>query len=432
MSTTWVNWGRSAIAHPSAVLRPTSTEEVAEIVREAAAVGRRVKAVGSGHSFTAIAATDGVMLRLDRLDRVVRADAATGLVTVQGGIRLRELNAVLDRLGLALPNLGDIDEQTITGALSTGTHGTGGALHGIARAVAGVRLVAGDGTVHDLTASDDLLGAAQVSLGALGVVTEVTLQCVPAFLLHAREEPMSLDAVWSDLDALVDGNDHFELYWWPHTRATSTKRNNRVPSGTERAPVARVRHLLEDEVLSNGALEAMCRVGTAKPAWVPRFNGVAARALSAREYTDRSFDVFCSRRRVRFREMEYAVPREAVRDVVEELAAWVERSGLTISFPVEIRFTAPDDVWMSTGHERANAYVAVHQYVRRPFAEYFAGAEEIFTAYEGRPHWGKIHTRDAAYLRKHYARFEDFVAARDRLDPQRTFANDYLRRVLGD
>ncbi|TCI99073.1 D-arabinono-1,4-lactone oxidase [Aeromicrobium sp. IC_218] len=431
MSTTWVNWGRSAVAHPSAVLRPSSTEEVVELVREAAAVGRRVKAVGSGHSFTSIAATDGVMVEMTRMTRVLHADAATGRVRVEGGLPLRELNRLLDALGLALPNLGDIDHQTITGAVSTGTHGTGGRLHGISKAVVGVRLVTGTGEVLDLAEGDDLFGAARVSLGALGVVTEVVLQCVPAFLLHAREEPMALDAVWEGLDDLVDGNDHFELYWWPHTRRTSTKRNNRVPAGTEPRPVSRARHLLEDEVLSNGAFGAICRVGTAKPSWVPAINRLNARALSAREFTDRSHEVFCSPRRVRFREMEYAVPREAVRDVVEELAAFVDRSGLTVSFPVEIRFTAADDVWMSTGHERDNAYVAVHQYVQRPFAGYFAGAEDIFTAYEGRPHWGKIHTRDAAYLGKQYARFDDFLAARDRLDPERTFANAYLDRVLG-
>ncbi len=431
MSTTWVNWGRSAIAHPTAVLRPTSTAEVVEIVREAAAVGRTVKAVGSGHSFTAIAATDGVMIEMTRMTRLLHADAATGLVRVEGGLPLHRLNPLLDQLGLALPNLGDIDHQTITGAVSTGTHGTGGRLHGIAKAVVGVKLVTGTGEVLDLAEGDELFGAARVSLGALGVVTEVVLQCVPAFLLHAREEPMALDAVWEQLDHLVDDNDHFELYWWPHTRRTSTKRNNRVPAGTERRPVGRARHLLEDEVLSNGAFGAICRLGTARPGWVPGINRLNARALSAREYTDRSFDVFCSPRRVRFREMEYAVPREAVQDVVEELAAFVERSDFTVSFPVEIRFTAPDDVWMSTGHERANAYVAVHQYVQRPFEQYFEGAEAIFTAYEGRPHWGKIHTRDAAYLAEHYSRFGDFVAARDRLDPERTFANAYLDRVLG-
>jgi FAD-linked oxidoreductase len=431
MSTTWVNWGRSAIAHPTAVLRPTSTAEVVELVREAAAVGRRVKAVGSGHSFTSIATTDGVMVEMSRMTRLLHGDASTGLVRVEGGLRLRELNRLLDALGLALPNLGDIDHQTITGAVSTGTHGTGGRLHGISKAVVGVRLVTGTGEVLDLAEGDELFGAARVSLGALGVVTEVVLQCVPAFLLHAREEPMALDAVWEGLDDLVDGNDHFELYWWPHTRRTSTKRNNRVPAGTEPRPVGRARHLLEDEVLSNGAFGAICRLGTARPGWVPAINRVNARALSAREFTDRSHEVFCSPRRVRFREMEYAVPRAAVREVVEELAAFVDRSDLTVSFPVEVRFTAADDVWMSTGHERDNAYVAVHQYVQRPFERYFAGAEAIFAAHEGRPHWGKIHTRDADYLRKQYARFDDFVAARDRLDPERTFTNAYLDRVLG-
>jgi FAD-linked oxidoreductase len=429
--TDWTNWSRSVEAHPVRIEHPASTVDVQRIIREAATAGLNVKAVGASHSFTAIAATDGVLLRLDRMSRIVAHDSATGRVRVQAGISLHDLNPQLKALGLALPNLGDVDPQSVAGAVSTGTHGTGGKLFGISAAVVGVQLVTADGEVREIDESHPWFGAARVTLGALGIVTEVTLQCVPAFLLHAREEPMALADVLDQVDALVDDNDHFEFYWFPHTEKALTKRNNRVAEGTERKPVGRFRHWLDDEFLSNTVFEGLNRVVARQRSWIPRVNSVAASVLSPREYVDDSFNVFVSSRTVRFRESEFAMPREALPSVLAELKAWFGAGHENISFPIEVRFTAADDVWMSTGHERDNCYVAVHQYWRTDYQAYFAAAQDIFTAHEGRPHWGKIHTLDASYFARTYTRFEDFVKVRNELDPGRTFTNDYLTRVLG-
>lgn len=431
MSVLWQNWGRSVRAHPRRVVHPASTAEVVEAVRSARAEGLTVKAYGAGHSFTPIAATEGVLLRLDRMDAVLSHDAVTSRVRVQAGISLHALNPRLQELGLALPNLGDVDPQSVAGAVSTGTHGTGHRLQGISAAVVGVQLVTADGEVLEVDEQHPWFGASRVTLGALGIVTELTLQCVPAFLLHAREEPMALPEVLERLPELVEDNDHFEFYWFPHTEKALVKRNNRVPDGTERAPVGRVRHLVDDELLSNGLFEVANRVGRRVPALVPRINRVSGSALSAREYVDHSHAVFVSPRRVRFRESEFAMPRAALPDVIAGLQRWFSAGHETVSFPIEVRFTAADDVWMSTGHERDNCYVAVHQYHRLDPTAYFAAAQGLFVAHEGRPHWGKMHTLDATYLRERYARFDDFVAVRDELDPQRVFTNPYLDRVLG-
>jgi FAD-linked oxidoreductase len=428
---TWTNWSRSVEAHPVRVEHPASTADVQRIVRDAATAGLTVKAVGASHSFTPIAATEGVQLRLDRMCRIVAHDSVTGRVRVQAGISLHDLNPLLKALGLALPNLGDVDPQSVAGAVSTGTHGTGGKLFGISAAVVGVQIVTADGEVLEVDESHAWFGAARVTLGALGIVTEVTLQCVPAFLLHAREEPMALPDLLDQVDALVDDNDHFEFYWFPHTEKALTKRNNRVAEGTERQPVGRFRHWLDDEFLSNTVFEGLNRVVARKRSWIPRVNSIAASVLSPREYVDDSYNVFVSSRTVRFRESEFAMPREALPSVLAELKAWFGADHENISFPIEVRFTAADDVWMSTGHERANCYVAVHQYWRTDYQAYFAAAQDIFTAHEGRPHWGKIHTLDATYFAKTYERFEDFVNVRDELDPNRTFTNPYLTRVLG-
>jgi FAD-linked oxidoreductase len=427
----WQNWGRNIETWPTRIAHPASTADVVALVREAISAGLPVKAVGASHSFTAIGATDGILLKLDRMARILATDTATGRVRVQAGISLHDLNPQLKARGLALANLGDIDPQSVAGAVSTGTHGTGGRLHGIATSVVGVQLVTAAGDVLEIDEDHEWFGASRVTLGALGIVTEVTLQCVPAFLLHAREEPMALPEVLGRVDELVDDNDHFEFYWFPHTEKTLTKRNNRVPAGTERQPLSRFRHWLDDELLSNTAFEVINRAVTRRRSWIPRVNSIAGSTLGAREYVDDSYNVFVSPRSVRFRESEFAMPRAALPHVLDELARWFGTGEENISFPIEVRFTAADDVWLSTGHERDNCYVAVHQYWRSDYRAYFAAAQDIFTAHEGRPHWGKLHTLGADYFSQAYARFDDFVAVRDHLDPGRTFSNPYLDRVLG-
>jgi L-gulonolactone oxidase len=424
----WQNWAGNQTADPVAVEHPSYREDLVRIVREAGS--RHVKAVGAGHSFTPIAVTDGIQVELDRYDRLVAVDSETARVTVEAGMPLHRLNALLLRLGLGLTNMGDVDAQTISGAISTGTHGTGRASASLAAQVVGLEVVVADGTVVTCSATEepDLFAAARVGLGALGLLSTVTVQAEPAFLLEADERPMPLDEVLDGIDGLIADNDHFELYWFPHTTTALVKRNNRV-DGPPR-PLG-LRGWVDDELLSNGLFELTCRLCAARPGLTPRVNGFAAKALGARTYVDAAPRVFTSPRRVRFKEMEYAIPRDALTGVVRELQAFVDSSGLRISFPVEVRVAPADDVWLSTASGRDSAYVAVHVFRGTEHERYFDGAERIFTAAGGRPHWGKLHTRTADDLRAGYPRFDDFVALRDRLDPDRRFTNAYLDRVLG-
>jgi FAD/FMN-containing dehydrogenase len=240
---------------------------------------------------------------------------------------------------------------------------------------------------------------------------------------------MPLERVLADFDELWAENEHFEFYWFPHTGSTNTKRNNRS-AGPEK-PVSPVAGWIEDEFLSNGVFQVAQWVGRAVPATVPAIARISSTALSARSYTDIPYKVFTSPRRVHFVEMEYAVPREALTETLRELKAMVDRSGLRVSFPVEVRTAPADDITLSTASGRDSAYVAVHMFRGTPYQAYFTAAERIFTAHEGRPHWGKVHTRDAEYFSRAYPRFAEFTELRDRLDPDRRFQNDYLRRVLG-
>ncbi|TJZ41565.1 FAD-binding protein [Streptomyces piniterrae] len=431
----WRNWAGNVTARPARTVAPASTEELAAAVRAAAEDGLTVKAAGTGHSFTAVAATDGLLIRPERLTGVRKVDREAGTVTVAAGTPLKRLNETLSAHGLSLTNMGDIMEQTVSGATSTGTHGTGRDSASLTAQITGLELVTADGTVLTCSAGGNeenaaVFAAARLGLGALGVITELTFAVEPEFLLTAREEPMTFDEVTDRFDELAAENEHFEFYWFPHTGNCNTKRNNR--SQGPAAPPGKVSGWVDDELLSNGVFRAACAVGRAFPAAIPGIAKVSSRALSPRTYTDIPYKVFTSPRRVRFLEMEYAVPREAAVAVLAELKALVERSDFKISFPVEVRTAPADDIPLSTASGRDTAYVAVHMYRGTPHHAYFAATERIMTAHGGRPHWGKLHTRDAGHLADAYPRFTEFTALRDRLDPERRFANDYLRRVLGD
>ena len=427
---TWANWAGNQACAPSAVEHPASEDELAALVKQAAAEGRTVKPVGAGHSFTDIACTDGVQVRLDRYGEILEADRATGRVTVQAGITLGRLNDLLWEMGLALPNLGDIAYQSIAGAVSTSTHGTGIKLGGLATQIAALRVVTGDGSVLSASADEDpdLFGAARVGLGAVGLLSTVTLQTVPAFNLRAVEEPMRMDAVLRDIDRHVEDNDHFEFYWVPHTGWALTKRNNRTddPVGGR----TKTKEFIERTLLENVAFGAVCRVGRWRPSLIPRLSK-ALPSTGRSEYVNRSYRVFTSPRLVHFYEMEYSIPRDAAPDALRQLMAFVDRSGLRLSFPVEVRFTAPDDIYLSTANGEERVYIAVHVYQGMPYEQYFRGVEAIMQPLGGRPHWGKLHYRTAENLAPVYPDWDRFQAVRRRTDPEGRFANSYLDRVLG-
>ena len=430
----WSNWSGLATAHPAQELTPEHPDEVVDAVIVARSHGLGVKMVGTGHSFTDIAVADGLLLRPDRLTGIRSVDRDTMTVTVLAGTPLHELNARLHGLGLALHNLGDIDRQTVAGAISTGTHGTGGRWASLSAQVAGFELVTADGAVlHARPDGDELeaslFAAGRVGLGALGVLTAVTFHVEPAFTLEAVEEPMRWAEVLDRFDELADNHHHFEAYWFPHTDRMLTKADDRTLDDPD--PLPRLRSYVDDELLSNTVFGGLNRVGNVAPRTIATINAVAARALSARTYSDASYRVFISPRRVVFREMEYAVPRAVGMQALTEVRALIEQRGWRISFPVEIRHAPADDIWLSTAHERASVYLAFHVNARTDHTAYFTEVEQVLKTYDGRPHWGKLHTRVAHDLEPAYPRFGDFVALRDRVDPERVFTNRYLDRVVG-
>jgi L-gulonolactone oxidase len=428
--TSWTNWGKNQACSPVAIRHPGSEDEIVQCVQEALDAEHRVKVVGAGHSFTSIACTDGVLVDLDRYGRVLGHDESADTVTVEAGIPLHRLCDELDRRGLAMENMGDINRQTLAGATQTGTHGTGLRFGNLSSRIVALRLVTADGSVLDCSPDShpEVFAAARVGLGALGVVSTVTLQCVPAFRVHAVEEPMLVDEVLAHLDELVADNDHYEFYWVPHTRWALTKRNRRTDEPAQ--PRGRVKEFVDDIALPNLAFGAACRVGRRWPTLIPRLAKMIP-SSGRIEYVDRSDRVFTSPRLVKFWEMEYAIPREALPEALGRVRGLVAALGTPLSFPVEVRVAAGDDIPLSTAQGRETGYIAVHVYRGTPYDAYFAGVEQIMDEYGGRPHWGKMHFQSHETLASRYPRWNEFQEVRAALDPTGRFGNPYLDRVLG-
>lgn len=432
-SPTWSNWSRTVTCAPAVTFRPRDVAEIVNAVKHAEQTGRRLRPRGAGHSSTALAATGDVVVDLSGWAGVQGADLATGTVTVRSGTPLHRLNAALDDLGLALTNLGDIDRQTIAGAISTGTHGTGRRIGGMPTQVREIEMVLADGTVT--TCSDrhrpDLFAAARVGLGALGVITTVTLQCEPAFALAAEEYPEPVEHMMERFPQYASDNDHLDLYWFPYSRQGIVKRYNRLPPGTPVAPLGGIRRWFERDLTENTAFGLVCRTARALPHTTGRLSRACSALTSHLSYSDRSYRVLTTRRRVRFVECEYALPFGALRHVFDALRTAVPRLRHPVMFPVEVRVSAADDIWLSPAYGRETVYVSAQQFAGMPYHEYFDVFESIAVEAGGRPHWGKVHTRTLETLRDRFPRMNDFRRVRAEVDPQGRFHNAHLDRVLG-
>jgi L-gulono-1,4-lactone dehydrogenase len=437
VTATWRNWAGNQRSTPQAVVRPNDEAAVVDVVGAAARRGGRVRTVGAGHSFTGLVATDGTLLDLAAIRGVRHVDRTTGVATIAAGTTLAAASAELAEHGRAFENLGDIAVQSVAGATATATHGTGARFGNLASTIVGLRLVTGDGDVLDVDGErdPDLLRAARVHLGALGVVTEVRLRTVPAFTLEASERIQHVDEVLADLDGFVDGHDHAEFFWFPGSEAPDrpgglalVKRQQR--SQAPARPRGKVEAFVGDELVSNALLGAIVRVSDHLPA-ASRAIHAALGKLPDSSYAERSDRVFASPRRVRFVEMEQSVPREAFPEAFARVRRLFAERGRHEPFPVECRWVAGDDADLSPAHGDDRAYLAVHLSPRRHDAAFFAAVEEALVPLGARPHWGKLHQRTATDLARAYPRWNAFQEVRRTLDPTGTFANDHLDRVLG-
>lgn len=427
--TTWRNWSGAVEAHPSDFLRPADLEALRASLREAGARGSTVRVVGSGHSFPPLCATDETMVSLDALSGLESVDEAAREATVWAGTNLRALGKQLAARGLAMENLGDINKQSLGGALGTGTHGTGarfGVLSTQARALTLVT-ARGDAVECSEEVEPEVFRAAQVSLGALGVVAKVRMRLLPAYRLKLTRRNLSLEECLAGLEEARAKHRHFEFYWFPHTDRVMTKAMDPTDEPPRGVGPAR---WLSELVMENAVFGAVSRACRMRPSLCASVSRLSAKLASEGVFTSASHELFATPRLVHFQEMEYSVPVERGPDCLRELHAYVERERPPVHFPVEYRFVRADDIPLSPAHGSDRAFIAVHQYVGMPLEPYFSGAEAIFRNHGGRPHWGKLHTQTAATLRTLYPRWDDFQRVRERLDPEGRFLNPYLRRLF--
>ncbi|MGI8846972.1 MAG: D-arabinono-1,4-lactone oxidase [Candidatus Dormibacteria bacterium] len=430
MTDVWRNWSGDQRCSPARLRRPANVAEVRAAVGEATDAGEVVRVVGAGHSFNDIVSTPGTLLDIAAMDRLLDVDPGKGLVRVEAGITIRALGPQLARHGLAMANLGDIDSQSIAGAISTGTHGTGAHLGNISSQVVALQLVTAGGDTVEITDSDgETLRAARVSLGALGVITAVTLQCVPLFVVRRRAGSVPLEEILDDFPERAAQHDRLEFFVFPYADKALVKITDTVAQRA--SPLPSWKRYLEDVVLENRAFDLACQVGRRFPTAIPAINRVSTAVAGSGERLDYGYRVFATRRDVRFTEMEYAIPLQHAARAVRAAMALVQRERLPVNFPLEVRCATDDDAFLSPAYGRPTCHISVHTFSGMDFRRYFREVETIMEGMGGRPHWGKRHSQTADSLESRYPRWHAFQAVRRRLDPAGRFSNQHIERVLG-
>jgi FAD-linked oxidoreductase len=430
MGNQWKNWSGSVQFEPHGVHYPTSEDEVCVLVRQAAAAGQRIRVVGAAHSFTPLISTDQLLISLDRMSGLIGSDKATLRAWAWAGTRLKALGALLHAEGLAMENLGDIDVQSIAGALSTGTHGTGVQFGTLSTQLRGITLVDGLGELRTLRFDHDGddFKAAQISLGALGIITRVEIQAVPSYKLTYVAAKATLSDMLANLDSYKSKNRNFECYYFPFTETCQTKELNVSQADPDKRGFGR---WFNDMFMENGVFSVLSNVSRFVPGTAATVSKISAWGASSGKTTAWSHQVFATPRLVRFQEMEFNIPQEHFKDAMGEIVATIRQRNFRVHFPLECRWVKGDDILISPAHGRDSAYIAAHMYKGMPYKDYFETLEAILKRYGGRPHWGKMHTFTSADCAARYPRWADFQAIRARFDPQGIFLNAYLERLFG-
>ena len=418
------NWSESVHFNPSEIHAPATEADLIALVKQCYADSKQIRVVGSGHSFTRLIETDKILVSLDKLSGLISADKDKVQATVWAGTKIKALGELLADVGMAQANMGDIDVQSVAGAISTGTHGSGVTLGSIATQVVSLRLLTANGDIITCSETEnrEIFKMAQVSIGLLGIITQVTLQCDPAYTLDYQWYASPLDDVLSNLDQLKQ-NRNFEFFWIPHTDKTLVKVMNKTDNPAQSKSVLR---RFNDNIIENAVLWILSVWARQFPSQSRRVARIIASLISDGHDVTASHDTFATVRLVKFQEMEYNIPAKHFVDCLRDIQACISENDIQVHFPIECRFVAPDDIPLSPAYQRESAYLAVHMYKGMPYRNYFDKVETIFRNYEGRPHWGKMHTRTADELRQLYACWDDFMQLRAQLDPNGMFVNAYL------
>ncbi|OAD74131.1 hypothetical protein PHYBLDRAFT_177426 [Phycomyces blakesleeanus NRRL 1555(-)] len=426
------NWAKTFSCTSELYFTPISEQQVIEIVLLAKKYKKNVKVCGSGHSPSDLACTKGFLINIDKLDTVLTVDDKKHTMTVEAGISLHKLHVVLRENGLSLSNLGSISDQSIAGVMATATHGTGAHYGCLSTLILDITLVTADGQVVYCSSSvqPDIFNAARCNLGALGVVTKVTLQAEPDFRLEAIQRPYKFPDVLADWTNVIHSAEHVRVWWYPHTDDCVVWRANRTTKPKEHKPTS----WLIERGFGVHVYEAMLNTSRYQPALIPAITKLMFKTVHSREQhvVDDSNKVFNFDCLFPQYVNEWAIDWNDAPEALRQLDIFITQNDLKVHFPVEIRFVDEDDIWLSPAYGRKTCYIGVIMYRPYgnpvPYKKYWKAYEDIMRSFGGRPHWAKAHGQSRKDLEASYPKFHDFLKVRDQLDPEEMFVNDYLKR----
>jgi len=428
----WTNWSGGVVCKPREIVAPKDEVALAVAVRQSKGP---VRVPGTGHSFTPLNATDGTLIDLAAFSGLKGFDPNANVATLGAATRLWEIGPLLHPRGVALKNMGDIDRQTLGGVVGTGTHGTGVTLGSLSSQVSGFRLLLASGEILQCSPSQnpEIFAAGRTSIGSLGVMLDIAMSVRPAYKLIEKNFLLPIEELWEKLDAFVAENRHFEFFWFPYSEVAACKSLN---ESTEPAPEPRSAERMRERGEKSGAdtrtFSLINEVLPYAPFVLRAAHRLFSGSMSGASRVRWSHEIFPSPRTVRFNEMEYAIPYERGPDTIRKIVSEIRKRRINTGFPIEYRTVAADDVWLSPFYQRKSATIAVHQYHRVNTAKLFDMCESVFRSVDGRPHWGKRHTRTRDEFAEIYPKFADFRALRTRLDPEGKFLNAHLRTIFED
>ena len=428
---TFKNWDDTLECSPKAFYQPSTEAEVIDIVREVESRHQTLRAFGAGHSWSPLVPTSDALINLDNLSSILSVDPATRRVTTQAGIRLKQLNAQLPNYNLAMKQLGSIEEQSISGAFSTATHGTGIDYPPLPSLISSMRIIGSGGRIIDIDAEaqPELMSAARTSLGAFGIITQVTLQCVPAHNLETVAYPLPFEEAAAKIPALIKANERVRLYWFANTDVIQVMLYNHTDKPV--SPKNQFADWFQNIVIKHELYQLLLDAGYQIPGLVGPINQFGAKVgFVKEERVDRSDRIILIPLPPPHQETEYAVPVDKAGEALRLTRKLVEAADYKLNIPLEIRFAAADDVMLSPCYQRASCYVGAYTFGEQFAAPYFNGFEGLMKSLGGRPHWGKHITVSAEELRSLYPKYDRWNQIRKQLDPNGTFANDWIKQMF--
>jgi len=425
------NWGGNVRFNPEQVMTPANTQDIIAIVHQARNRKKKIRVIGAGHSFSPLVATNQYLIDLKHMNQLLSVDHKALTATFAAGVNIRQLTTELWQHGLALANQGDINHQTLAGAISTGTHGTGMNFGSLSSFVTALEFVDGTGQVQniDTTMPDDLIYAAQIQLGTFGILTKITVQCEKRFVLRDVRQIYTLEDCLQRIDDQIKSQRHVEFFWFPYSKLAQIKALNVVDLPNPRSKIAA---FFNDEIVERYLYSGLCEMTKKIRPMAKHTSRLCGSLMPTSDYADWSYRVFPSSRKVRFTEMEYAVPLVAGIDCFNTIKDMIHSKKMRVFFPLEYRVAAADKAWLSPFYDRPSAIISLHVFKGIEQDRFFAEAEAIFRSFHGRPHWGKIHKLSAEQISSLYPKWKDFSNLRKKYDPENIFLNEMLQSYFVD